>query len=84
MIPCKHQEFVHIRFYSRDSAMHRWNGISMSVEAAAFSPDSAEFLAGQPCGTIAVPPLQIASKDKNFIMCQFRYSSGRYAHCVHY
>ena len=49
------------------AALHRWDGIALSLQANALSHDSAEFFNGGSCRATGMHACKVAAKDKDLV-----------------
>ena len=61
-------ELVNIGFDGLHAALHRRDGITLSLQSHALAHDGAKAARGNPCGTATVSACQVAAKDKNLIL----------------
>ena len=64
-------ELCHIRLYGFHSALHRRDGVALTLQANALTHDGAELPPGHPRGTAAVGTMEVRPKDEDFILLQF-------------
>ena len=77
----KSNKLIHVRLDSLNAALHRGNGITLTLQSDTLAPYRSKPLIGQSCRTTAMCSGEIAAKDEYLILFQLRYSFGGYILC---
>ena len=76
MTDSKGDKAVYVRSDSLYTALHGGEGVRITLEAFALSPDGPESVAGGPCRSSAMMSGKIASEDKNVVWAKGCYEIG--------
>lgn len=68
MVAGEGDEVIYVRTDGLYTALHRGDGIALTLQADTDAPDSAEFLIGYAGCTAAVHAMEIAAEDKYFVI----------------
>ena len=67
----KFDELIDVGFDDVNAAVHRRDGVRLSLQADALSEDCAELFFGYPCSPAVMVSVKIAAKNKNLIFSKF-------------
>ena len=63
----KADELIHVWFDGFNTALHGWNGITLTLKSNALSPYCTKAIIGKPCSTTAMCTSKVAAKHKYLI-----------------
>ncbi len=70
MLLGKSDELINVGLDGVHTALHRRDGVALSLQSNALSPDGTKLLDGYPCRSATVQALNVATEHKDFVFAE--------------